>query len=113
MYHISLEAAELAMDQYNINSEVVDLRTLVPLDIDTIEQSIKKTGRVISVTEAPKTSGFSAELSALVAERYIEYMEGPILRVTGYDAPVPLTLEPEYLPSAPRILDAIHNVYNF
>jgi len=113
MFHISLEAAELAMEQHHIDCEVVDLRTLVPLDVETIEWSIKKTGRVISVTEAPKTSGFSAELSALIAERYIEYMEGPILRVTGYDAPVPLTLEPEYLPSAPRILDAILKVYNY
>ncbi len=113
MLHISLEAAELAEEQHNIDCEVIDLRTLLPLDIETLENSIKKTGRVISVTESSKTSGFSAELSALVAERYIEYMEGPILRVTGYDIPVPLVLEPEYLPSAPRILEAILKVYNF
>lgn len=113
MLHVALEAAELAADNHNIDCEVIDLRTLMPLDIQAIEKSVKKTGRVISVTEAPKTSGFGAELSALVAERWIEYMEGPIIRVAGYDTPFPLTLEMDYLPSAPRVLSAIQNVYNF
>ncbi|MFX0182047.1 MAG: alpha-ketoacid dehydrogenase subunit beta [Candidatus Hodarchaeota archaeon] len=113
MLHVALEAAELAADNHNINCEVIDLRTLMPLDIQTIEKSVKKTGRVISVTEAPRTSGFGAELSALVAERWIEYMEGPIIRVAGYDTPFPLTLEMDYLPSAPRVLTAIQKVYNF
>ncbi|MHA2500911.1 MAG: alpha-ketoacid dehydrogenase subunit beta, partial [Candidatus Hodarchaeales archaeon] len=98
MLHTALEGAQLA-DEKGISCEVIDLRTLMPFDIETIEKSVKKTGRVISVTEAPKTTGFGAELSALVAERWIEYMEGPILRVAGYDVPFPYTLEHDYLPS--------------
>lgn len=113
MSHIALEAAELAKEKLNIDCEVIDLRSLVPLDIETIEKSVKKTGRVISVTEAPKTTGFGAELSALVAERWIEYMEGPILRVAGYDVPFPFVLEQDYMPDAKRVLNAINKVYNF
>ncbi|MHA2297175.1 MAG: alpha-ketoacid dehydrogenase subunit beta [Candidatus Hodarchaeales archaeon] len=113
MLHVSLEAAELASERYGIDCEVIDLRTLMPLDIESIEASVKKTGRVISVTEAPKTTGFGAELSALVAERWIEYMEGPILRVAGYDTPFPFTLEQDYLPTTNRVLDAVTKVYNF
>ncbi|PWI47091.1 alpha-ketoacid dehydrogenase subunit beta [Candidatus Heimdallarchaeota archaeon B3_Heim] len=113
MLHVALEAAELASKNQKIECEVIDLRTLVPLDIIAIENSVKKTGRMISITESPKTSGFSAELSAIVAERWIEYMEGPIMRVTGYDTPFPLSLEQEYLPSAKRTLDTIEKVYNF
>ncbi|MFW9914279.1 MAG: alpha-ketoacid dehydrogenase subunit beta [Candidatus Thorarchaeota archaeon] len=112
MLHTALEGAQLA-DEKGISCEVIDLRTLMPLDIETIEKSVKKTGRVISVTEAPKTTGFGAELSALVAERWIEYMEGPILRVAGYDVPFPYTLEHDYLPSGQRVLEAISKVQNF
>ena len=113
MLHVTLEAAELAAKKHQIECDVIDLRTLVPLDIKAIEKSVKKTGRMISVTEAPKTSGFSAELTALVAERWIEYMEGPIMRVTGYDTPFPLALEQDYLPTAQRTLETILKVYNF
>jgi 2-oxoisovalerate dehydrogenase E1 component beta subunit len=113
MIHTALEAAEKISEKHGIESEVIDLRSIVPLDIKSIEKSVKKTGRVISVTEAPKTSGFSAELSAIVAERYIEYMEGPILRVTGYDTPFPYYYEHEYMPSATRVMAAIEEVYNF
>jgi 2-oxoisovalerate dehydrogenase E1 component beta subunit len=112
MLHTALEGAQLA-DEKGISCEVIDLRTLMPLDIETIEESVKKTGRVISVTEAPKTTGFGAELSALVAERWIEYVEGPILRVAGYDVPFPYTLEHDYLPSGRRVLEAISQVHNF
>jgi pyruvate/2-oxoglutarate/acetoin dehydrogenase E1 component len=68
---------------------------------------------VISVIEAPSIASFASELSALVAERWIEYMEGPIVRVTGYDVPFPYTLEHDYLPTANRVFDAIKKVYNF
>lgn len=113
MLHTAMEAAEIASEKQSIESEVIDLRTINPIDILTIEESVKKTGRMISVTEAPKTSGFSAELSALVAERYIEYMESPILRVTGYDTPFPYYYEHDYMPSAQRVLAAIKEVYNY
>lgn len=112
MVHVALDAAELASRE-GIDCEVIDLRTVNPLDIITIEESVKKTGRVISVTESPRQAGFGAELSALVAERWIEYMEGPILRVAGYDTPYPFILEKYYLPTPERTLDAIKRVYNY
>ena len=112
MTHVAMEAAEMA-EKANIECEVIDLRTLMPLDIETIEKSVKKTGRIISITESPKTSGFGAELSALVAERWIEYVKGPVLRVAGYDTPFPFILENEYLPNGRKVMDAIQKVYNF
>ncbi|MDH5403544.1 MAG: alpha-ketoacid dehydrogenase subunit beta [Candidatus Heimdallarchaeota archaeon] len=112
MLHITMDAADLASEE-GIDCEVIDLRTIYPLDIDTIEESVKKTGRVISVTEAPKTAGFGAELSALVAERWIEYMEAPIIRVAGYDVPFPFVLEHDYMPTPERVLDSIRYVYNY
>ncbi|MHA2053310.1 MAG: alpha-ketoacid dehydrogenase subunit beta [Candidatus Hodarchaeales archaeon] len=113
MLHVAMDAADLASEKHSIDVEVIDLRTLVPLDIEVIEKSVKKTGRVISVTESPKTSGFGAELSSLVAERWIEYIESPILRVAGFDTPFPLILESQYLPDKYRVLNAILQVFNY
>jgi len=91
--------------------EVVDLRTLVPLDEETILASVKKTGRVVVVYEAPKTGGFGGELSAIIAEKAIEYLEGPIVRVAGFDTPFPYTLEPLYMPDSKRVLDGIERTF--
>ena len=96
-----------------MDCEVIDLRSIVPLDIETIEESVKKTGRVVIVIEAPSIASFASELSAQIAERWIEYLEGPIIRVAGYDVPFPLVLEQDYLPTPVRVLDAIKRVYNF
>ncbi|MHB1908741.1 MAG: alpha-ketoacid dehydrogenase subunit beta [Nitrososphaerales archaeon] len=112
MLHVALEAAEAAKKN-GVEAEVVDIRTLVPLDIEAILASVQKTGRVIIVHEAPKTSGFGAEISAQIAERAIEYLKGPILRVTGYDTPFPYTLEEYYLPSAPKVLKAIDKIMQY
>lgn len=112
MLHVALEAAE-ASKKNGVEAEVIDLRTLVPLDIDLVLASVQKTGRVIIVHEAPKTSGFGAEISAQIAERAIEYLKGPILRVTGYDTPFPYTLEEYYLPSVPRVLKAIDKIMQY
>jgi pyruvate dehydrogenase E1 component beta subunit len=112
MLHVALDAAEEA-EKEGISVEVIDLRSIVPLDFKTIDKSVRKTGRFISVTEAPKTAGFSAELSALVGERLIEYMEAPIMRVTGYDTPFPFILEHDYMPNTPRVLNAIKKSYNY
>jgi pyruvate dehydrogenase E1 component beta subunit len=112
MVHTALEAAELgAARGYDL--EVIDLRTLLPFDIDAILTSVKKTGRVVVVHEAPRTCGFGAELAASIQERAILHLEAPILRVTGFDTPFPYTLEHEYLPDADRILDAVERVVNF
>ena len=113
MLHVAMEAAEAAAKNSAVQVEVVDLRTLVPLDIDAVLASVKKTGRVIIVHEAPKTGGFGAEISALIAEKAIEFLKGPIIRVTGYDTPFPYTLEEHYLPSVPKILKAIEKAIQY
>ena len=92
------------------DAEVIDLRTLVPLDIETIEASVKKTGRCVIVHEAPKTSGFGGELSALVQERCFYHLEAPIARVTGWDTPYPHAFEWEYFPGPQRVADALKSV---
>ena len=113
MVHVAMQAAELAAEKLHVDSEVIDLRSIVPLDIKTIEESVKKTGRVIIVIEAPSIASFASELSAQIAERWIEYLEGPIIRVAGYDVPFPFVLEQDYLPTPNRVIDAIKRVYNF
>jgi 2-oxoisovalerate dehydrogenase E1 component beta subunit len=93
--------------------EVIDLRSLVPLDTETILTSVRKTGRVVVVYEAPKTCGFGAELSALIAEKALLHLEAPIARVAGLDTPFPYTLELEYLPSPERVTKAIAETARF
>ena len=109
MWHEADQAAREAAAE-GIDCEVVDLRTLQPLDTETVVQSVKKTGRAIVVHEAPRTCGFGAELSAVIQERCFLHLEAPVTRVTGLDTPFPYTLEMEYLPRAPRILKAIREV---
>jgi len=102
----AVEAADQAGAR-GVDCEVVDLRTLWPVDIDTIVASVKKTGRVVIVHEAPKTCGFGAELISLINERAFLHLEAPPARVCGFDTPFPYALESEYLPLAPRILPAL------
>ncbi|MCA1828316.1 MAG: alpha-ketoacid dehydrogenase subunit beta [Myxococcales bacterium] len=87
----------------DLDAELIDLRTLWPLDIETIVESVQKTGRCAIVQEAPRTAGFAAEIAALVQERCFPYLQAPIARITGWDTPFPYTLENDYLPLAPRI----------
>jgi len=112
MVDTALKAAEKGAAR-GFDLEVIDLRTLVPFDQDRILASVKKTGRVVIAHEAPKTSGFGAELAATIQEKAILHLEAPILRVTGFDTPFPYTLEHEYLPDADRILDAVERVVKF
>jgi pyruvate dehydrogenase E1 component beta subunit len=112
MVHTALEAAAKGAER-GYDLEVIDLRTLVPFDQEAILASVRKTGRVVIVHEAPRTSGFGAELAATIAEKAILHLEAPILRVTGFDTPFPYTLEHEYLPDADRILDAVERVVGF
>ena len=86
-----------------IDAEMIDLRTLLPLDIETIEASVKKTGRCMVVHEATRTSGFGAELAALVQERCFYHLEAPVERVTGFDTPYPHSLEWAYFPGPVRM----------
>jgi len=106
MLYEAVAAADEAR-KAGIECDIVDLRTLWPLDIDTVVASVQKTGRVIVVHEAPRTCGFGAELVALVNEKAFVHLEAPPMRVCGYDTPFPYTLEMEYLPLAHRILPAI------
>ena len=112
MLHVALEAADLAAAK-GINVEVVDVRTLIPFDIETIMSSVKKTGRVIILHEECKTCGFGAEIAAQIGERGILNLKAPIIRVAGFDVPFPYALEEDYMPNASRVLNAIERIYNF
>jgi 2-oxoisovalerate dehydrogenase E1 component beta subunit len=102
MVHVALAAAEAQ----GIDAEVIDLRTIVPVDIETIEASVKKTGRCAVVHEATRTAGFGAELAALVQERCFYHLEAPVVRATGWDTPYPHSLEWAYFPGPVRLGNA-------
>ena len=106
MVHVCLAAVEAS----GIDAEVIDLRTLIPLDIDTIVESVKRTGRCAIVHEATRTSGFGAELSALVQEHCFWHLEAPIERVAGWDTPYPHAFEWEYFPGPARVVQALKNL---
>jgi len=103
MVHVALAAAEEA----GADAEVIDLRTLLPLDLDTIVASVKKTGRCVIAHEATRTCGYGAELAALVQENCFYHLEAPIQRVTGFDTPYPHALEWAYFPGPQRVADGI------
>lgn len=108
MVHEAIAACEKAAEK-GIDCELIDLRTLWPLDIECLVESVKKTGRAVIVHEAPRTCGFGGEIAMLLMERCFEYLEAPIRRVTGWDTPFPYTLENEYLPLEPRILQGLED----
>jgi 2-oxoisovalerate dehydrogenase E1 component beta subunit len=106
-------AALPELEEHGVDPEILDLRTLLPLDIDAVIESVKKTGRAVVVNEAPRTCGFAAELSALIMEKAFLHLEAPVARVTGFDTPFPYTLENEYLPDAARVADAVRRTVEF
>jgi pyruvate dehydrogenase E1 component beta subunit len=112
MLYEALDAAGRAEND-GVDCEVIDLRTLWPLDVDTIVESVKKTGRVVVVHEAPKSCGLGGEIVALVNERAFLHLEAPPRRVTGFDTPFPYTLEMDYLPLSHRIHPAIVETARF
>lgn len=103
MVHVALAAAE----ETSIDAEVIDLRTLVPLDIETITESVRKTGRCVVVHEASRFAGFGGELSSLVQERCFYHLRSPVERVTGWDTPYPHAFEWEYFPGPSRVASAM------
>jgi 2-oxoisovalerate dehydrogenase E1 component beta subunit len=107
------EQAAAEAEQHGRSIEIVDPRTLVPLDEELILESVRKTGRCVVVYEAPKTCGYGAELAAIVAEKAIEHLEGPIARVAGFDTPFPYTLENLYMPDARRVLHGIEKTFRW
>jgi 2-oxoisovalerate dehydrogenase E1 component beta subunit len=112
MVHTCVEAAQMA-EKDGFDPEIIDLRTLMPLDAETVLTSVRKTGRVVIAHEAPKTCGYGAELAAMIAEKALLSLEAPINRVAGFDTPFPYTLENEYLPSPDRVALAIKQTAQF
>lgn len=106
-YGTMIHVAEAVLAEKGIDAEIIDLRTLVPLDIATVEKSVQKTGKCLIIHEATRTGGFGAELSALVQERCFYHLEAPIERVTGFDTPYPHSLEWAYFPGPVRIGEAV------
>ncbi len=112
MTRATLDAVE-DLDQ-DIDVEVVDIRTLSPLDIESIVESFKKTGRAVIVQEAPKTGGFGAEIISTIQEEALLHQEAPLVRVAGFDSPFPLyKLENSYLPGGERIKNGIMEAAQF
>jgi pyruvate/2-oxoglutarate/acetoin dehydrogenase E1 component len=111
MVNLSMKASE-KLEKEGIRVEVIDPRTLIPLDKNVIVGSIKKTGHLVIVQEAVKTSGFGAEIAAFVAEEAIEFLKAPIIRIAGFDAPIPYSqvLEEQVIPNEDRIINGIKKV---
>ncbi|WP_152393710.1 alpha-ketoacid dehydrogenase subunit beta [Paenibacillus guangzhouensis] len=113
MVRTAMKAAE-ELEKSGISAEIIDLRTLMPLDIDTIVASIKKTNRAIVVQEAQKTSGVAAEVIAQINEKAILHLEAPVLRVSGPDTVFPFAqIEDQWLPNPARIIAGVNKVLNF
>jgi 2-oxoisovalerate dehydrogenase E1 component beta subunit len=106
MVHTAMEAAEQGAAE-GLDIEVIDLRTVIPWDVDTVIASVKKTGRCVIAHEAQRTCGFGAEVSATIHEKAMQHLEAPVERLCGLDTPFPYTLEHEYMPNADRILGAV------
>ena len=112
MVPLAEEAAEALAGEASV--EVLDIRTLKPLDEDALLAAAGKTGRVVIVQEAPRTAGYGAELAAILAEKAMLDLQAPVVRVTGYDVPYPYwQIEDAYMPSVERVLDAVRRLLEF
>lgn len=109
-YGTMVHVTATAVEESGIDAEIIDLRTLLPLDEEAIAASVRKTGRCVIVHEATRTSGFAGELTAVVQEHCFHYLESPIERVTGWDTPYPHAQEWDYFPSPSRIVRALERV---
>ena len=109
-YGTMVYVAETAAKESGVDAEVIDLRSLLPLDLETIAASVKKTGRCVIVHEATRTCGFGAELMSLVQEECFYSLEAPIIRVTGWDTPYPHAQEWQYFPGPARVGEALKQV---
>ncbi len=110
VYGTMVHVAMAVVADLGIDAEIVDLRSLLPIDIEAIEASVKKTGRCMVIHEATRTSGFGAEIAALVQERCFYHLEAPVARVTGFDTPYPHSLEWAYFPGPVRIAQALAKI---
>lgn len=106
-----MEPTMAAVENHGVDAEVIDLRTVSPLDHETVIESVRRTGRAMVVHEAARTGGFGSELVARINDDALYYLEAPVERVTGFDIPVPLlSMEDYYLPNPPRIEEGIRRV---
>lgn len=111
---VTLEAAEMLEEEDGVKAEVIDLLTISPLDVKTIVESVRKTGRAVVVHEGPRTCGVAAEVIAHINEKALLHLEAPIIRVTGYDTPIPyFSKERAYLPDADKVLAACRETLSF
>lgn len=108
---VKMAAAE--MEKSGVSCEIVDLRSIAPLDMPTIEESVKKTGRCLITHEAPRTGGFASEISSRIQEKCFLHLEAPVKRVTGYDTPFPLVYEPVYVPGKLKLIDGIRETLDY
>lgn len=109
-YGTMVHVAEAAAEKSGIDAEIIDVRSMAPLDVDTLRSSVEKTGRCVIVHEATRFGGYGAELSATVQEECFWHLEAPIQRVTGWDTPYPHAFEWEYFPGQKRIINALRAV---
>jgi 2-oxoisovalerate dehydrogenase E1 component beta subunit len=110
----ALEAASVAQEHHGWDLEIVDLRSLVPLDLDTVLASVARTGRAVVLHEGPRTLGMGAELAARITEELFFDLEAPVLRATGFDTPYPpARLEGVWLPGVDRLLDTVERSLAF
>lgn len=112
-HHQNMEAAKQLQDKHGISVEVINLRTLNPLDINAITTSVEKTGRCLIAHEAPRTQGFGAEIAAEISEKCFLHLEAPVKRCCGLDTPFPNILEKEYLPDADKVEKAVLELLEF
>eukprot|EP01137_Pigoraptor_chileana_P033542 Opistho-2@24564 len=111
--HVLRKACELAESKMGVSCELIDLRTIAPWDIETVEQSVRKTGRLLVAHEAPITGGFAAEIASTIQDRCFLSLEAPIQRVCGLDTPFPLIFEPFYMPDKFRCFEAIKKMVEY
>lgn len=111
--HVLNKACTMAEEQLGVSCELIDLRTILPWDVATVEASVRKTGRLIVSHEAPQTMGFAAEVAATIQERCFLHLESPIERVCGLDTPFPLIFEKQYLPDHLKVFEAIKRTVDF
>jgi 2-oxoisovalerate dehydrogenase E1 component beta subunit len=111
--HVLIRAADMAKKQAGIDCEVIDLRTVMPWDVDTVVASVKKTGRCVVSHEAPVSGGFGAEVAATIQDQCFLHLEAPVTRVAGLDTPFPLAFEKFYLPDGLKVFEAIKKAVHY
>eukprot|EP01089_Gocevia_fonbrunei_P008165 TRINITY_DN1982_c0_g1_i1.p1 TRINITY_DN1982_c0_g1~~TRINITY_DN1982_c0_g1_i1.p1 ORF type:complete len:368 (-),score=67.33 TRINITY_DN1982_c0_g1_i1:81-1184(-) len=111
--HVLKEACAKAKEEMGLSCELIELRTILPWDVEMVEKSVRKTGKLVVSHEAPKTGGFAAEISATIQERCFLSLEAPIQRVCGYDIPFPLVFEKFYVPDYLKNFEALKHVAHY